>query len=127
MTAIGNVTLNSVVYSPRERQNSNGFVYVDKTSTYPAGQGELSFSGPTVRNGGSVKRVGFRLTFPSVATEASTCACPGSITAESVVTIYVDVDTRQSATELVDLCARIDSLVSTPLFTNAVKFQEGVW
>lgn len=127
MTAIGNVTLNSIVYYPQERNSSAGFVYVDRTSTFPAGQGELSFSGPVVKNGGSVKRVGFRLTFPSVATEATDCACPGTITANSTVTIYVDVDGRQSVTELTDLCARISSLVGTSLFTNAVKYGEGVW
>jgi len=127
MTAIGNVTLNSIVYSPVERNQSAGFIWRDRTSAYPAGQGDLSYSGAVPKNGGSVKRVGFRLAFPSVATEASECACPGVVTAESVVTIYVDVDTRQSLTELTDLLARISSLVETTVFTNAVKYQEGVW
>jgi hypothetical protein len=43
------------------------------------------------------------------------------------MTIYVDVDVRQSVTQLTDLCARIVSLVQTTVFQNAVKYQEGVY
>lgn len=127
MTAIGNVTLNSIVYSPVQRNQSAGFIWRDRTSAFPAGQGDLSYSGPGARNGGDVQRVGFRLAFPTVATEADACACPGTVTSESVVTIWVDVDTRQSVTQLTDLLARITSLVGSSVFTNAVKYQEGVW
>lgn len=126
MTTIGNVTLNSVVYYPQARSGSTGFTWVDRTSAYPAGQGALGFSG-AVDKGKSIKRVGFRLDMPTVATSSDSCACAGSIVSSNAVTIYVDVDTRSSLTERTDLVARIASLVGTAVFANAVENLEGIY
>lgn len=126
MTTIANVTLNSVIYSPSERQGTTGFIWTDRTGDYPNGWGQLNYSGP-VSKGGAVKRVGFKLTFPKVVTADSACGCDGDMANNSAVTIYVDVDTRQTSTQLADLLARIKSLVSTTVFENAVLTQEGVY
>lgn len=126
MTAIANVTLNSVIYYPAERQGTTGFIWTDRTGNYPSGWGQLNYSGP-VSKSGSIKRVGFKLTFPKVVTVDSACGCDGDLASNSAVTIYVDVDTRQTSTQLADLVARIQSLVSSSVFTNAVENQEGVY
>lgn len=128
MTAIADLTLNSVAYKPTSRVNSTGFLWTDRTSDYPSGQGEVSFSGPTAKDkAGRVKRVGFRLNMPAVASESDACACAGSIVNENIVTIYVDVDTASSLAQRTDLVARIASLVGSTPFVNAVKNLEGVY
>lgn len=128
MTAIADLALNSVVYKPSNRIGSTGFVWTDRTSAYPAGQGEVSFTGATPKDkAGRVKRVGFRLNMPAVASESDACACAGSLVNENIVTIYVDVDTASSLTQRTDLLARIASLVASTPFGNAVKNLEGVY
>lgn len=126
MTAIGNVTLNSVVYTPTSRNSATGFVWTDRTAAQSSGWGELTYTGSTPK-GQYLKRVGFKLTFPQVVTDDSACGCVGDLADLSSMTIYVDVDVRQSVTQLTDLCARIVSLVQTTVFQNAVKYQEGVY
>lgn len=127
MTSIANVTLNSVVYYPSARQGTLGFVWVDRTSAYPAGQGNLSMADITSRNSGNTKRVGFRLNLPAVSTTSDACACPGVLMSDLVATIYVDVDTASSLTSRTDFVARIADLVASSLFTNAVENLEGVY
>jgi hypothetical protein len=126
MTIIGNVTLNSVVYYPSARNQTTGFVWVDRTSGYPNGQGLLSYSGP-VSKGTNTKRVGFRLDLPTVATADDTCACAGDLVNSNGVTIYVDVDTRSSVAQRTDLVARITSLVASGVFVSAVENLDGVY
>lgn len=126
MTAIANITLNSVIYYPTARQGATGFIWTDRTGNYPSGWGQLNYSG-SVDKGSNIKRVGFKLTFPEVVTDDSACGCVGDLASNSAVTIYVDVDTRQSQTQLTDLVARIGSLVGTTLFSNAVLHQDGVY
>jgi len=127
MTAIGNVTLNTVVYYPTARQGSVGFVWIDRTSSYASGQGTLAYTGPTPK-GSTTKRVGFRLEMPIVSTEeGDACACPGTIMSDSIATIYVDVDLASSVANRTDLAARILSLVGSDVFKNAVINLDGVY
>lgn len=126
MTAIANVTLNSVVYYPSERSNTTGFIWVDRTSPYSSAQGALSYTGP-LSKGQYIKRVGFKLDFPQAVTADSACGCVGDLANDSSVTIYVDVDTRQTVAQLTDLVARIQSLVASSVFTNAVETLQGVY
>jgi len=127
MTAIGNVTLNTVVYYPSARTGDVGFVWIDRTSPYNAGQGTLSYTGPTSKSGGKTKRVGFRLELPIVSTETDACACPGMIMSDSIATIYVDVDTASATVDRTDLADRIKDLVSSTVFRNAVILLDGVY
>lgn len=124
MPSIGTVTLNSVVYYPSGKDGGGNFVWVDRTSAYSSGRSLLSQT-PFVTKNTNVKRVGFKLDFPTVETDPTVCACPGQPLADSVVTIYIDRDSRSSLTDLTELQARLVSLVSSAGFVAAVENGEG--
>lgn len=124
MPAIGTVTLNSIVYYPSGKDGSGNFIWVDRTSAYSGGQGQLSQT-PFVSKNTNVKRVGFKIDYPTVETDPTVCACPGQPLADSVVTIYIDRDSRSSVADLTELQARLSSLVSSAGFVAAIENGEG--
>lgn len=119
MSAQAAVTLNSVVYSPAGA-NGGSAKWVNRSAGYGAGFSELieKFQDPTSK--GTVVRIEFDLAIPVVATVDDACACAGSLLRTSTAHLSMWVPAASTSAERADFLARIQSLVSSTPFTNAV-------
>lgn len=113
-----NVTLNSVVYAPGGTNNGLS-TWTNRSAGFGSGFSNLTekFVQPTT---GDVVRITFSLAIPIVQAADSDCACAGTLLRTSSVQISVWVPVNSTDAERADLLARIQSLVSTTPFTDAV-------
>lgn len=126
MSAQANLTLNTKVYAPRG--NIGG---VSKWTL----AGDTSFNGASSSITESVRepqksgvsRIKFKLDLPKAAGTNSACACEGDLIATGLCNIEVVVPSSFSASERDDFRLRIQGLVASQIFTDAVKDLIGTW
>jgi len=118
MTQQANVTLNTVVYAPNG--TSNGVA----TWAYRGGGYGNSFTFLTEKmtqaNNSSVVRTEFKLTLPIVETVGTSTAAIGDLLRTSQVFITLLQPANSTAAERTDLKLRIQNLVASTPFTDAV-------
>lgn len=125
MPVQANITLNSVVYSPRGRDanGNSGWANTALSASHPRMITE-SIRGPG-QNG--VHRVMFKLVLPKVVGESDECGCVGDLKSTSIATIEVVIPSNFTLAEREDLAAQIQALVATTVFETAVEGLEGSW
>lgn len=125
MTAFANITLNTKVYGPNDIQAGIAR-WMERSAGSPVGFSPLTLSVGQNGNGSPSQKVVVKLRLPTVTTEESACGCPGELKRESFVNIEVAISKTSTQAERDDLLLRIQDLVSTTVFENAVKNLEFV-
>lgn len=114
------ITLNTKAY------NWAGFNTQQQSVWKYAGSGiPVDFSYLTNRTvsstGGKQSTVRWNLSVPHVATEATSCACPGGLLGTDYVRIEVQVRPGSTTSERADLLARIQGLVAHADFASSLN------
>lgn len=112
------ITLNGKVYNFAQFDQNGTSRFINSSSDTPSGFSPLTarVSGPTAK----AMKVKWRLAIPTVATEASSCSCPGAVLSTDYVTIECDLASNGSATSRADVLARITSLVGSTQFGASI-------
>ena len=124
MAAKATITLNDVVYYPGQDVSPGVSAWYDRpTGTNPA----QSILTQNVRNNGNGKQIRgeHKLTLPIATTEATFCACPGSVLRESYAQILAQVAKDATAAERADLLERIRDLVASDVFADTILYGLG--
>lgn len=118
MSQQANVTLNTVVYAPNGVNNGVA-VWANRSSGY--GTGFSFLTEKLSQNGKSgVVRMEFKLTVPIVETVGTAHDAVGTLLRTSTVFITCLVPENSTAAERTDLKLRIQNLVASTPFTDAV-------
>lgn len=109
------ITLNTKAYGFAGIANAVS-TYVERSGGIAAAFSNLSAS---LRFDTKVRGV-WKLDVPIVATEASSCACPGQVVKLSDVSINFRLDTKLTADERTDFALRVKDLVASPEFQASI-------
>lgn len=66
-------------------------------------------------------KVRWKLKLPTLAAEASACACPGDAIRENYADIVVSISAKSTAAERDDMAKQLKDLTATPEFQASVK------
>lgn len=125
MAAQSAITLNSVVYSPRGRDQNGvaSWQNTEASAAFPRAVTE-SVRGPS---SGGLHRVSFKLTLPQIIGASDECGCEGAQRSVAICNIDVAVPTAFSLAERQALRASITALAAHATFVAAVENLEGAW
>lgn len=115
-----NFTLNTKVYSGVGFNANNQSVYKYTGAGMPSGFSYLTASVKT-GTGTAASTVRYNLSVPHVATEASTCACPGTVISTDYVRIEVSVPSGSTLADRQNILLSIRDLVGTVAFKDSVE------
>lgn len=121
-----NIVLNTKTYSGRGLSNLIAS-WVNTASGLLAAFAQLTGSVRLPQGKDAKANIQWRLRVPIVATEASSCACPGSLVDE--IDAYIQVRVSQGVTDTVrtDFALQLKDLVATPEFQASItSFQQPV-
>lgn len=121
---MANIVLNGKTYTARGIVNSIS-QWVEESLGVVSGFSPLTGSvklGRTASKAQPAARsvVKWVINLPTVATEASACACPGDVLASSLADITLRIDPLATAADRADLLARVQGLVLKTEFTASV-------
>lgn len=124
MAQAANITLNSVVYSPR---GTTGGI---TTWSSPVGEhGERSLLTESVRGplDNNMYRGRIVLDMPEVREADSACGCAGSILGVAKANTTLDIPSTFSPAQRADFLARYRAFVASAYFADIVNNFEGAW
>lgn len=126
MSAQTNLTLNTKVYTPRGNIGGISKWALAGDSTFG---GAISSVTESVRDPSKngITRVKFKIDVPKAATADSACSCIGESIGTGICNIDVVIPTSFTAAEREDFALRIQGLVASQIFTDAVKDLTGTW
>lgn len=127
MGAQTNLVLNTKSYAPRGNISGVASWTLAGDSTFGGASSAVTESVRDPSSKGSVYRVKFKLDIPKAATGDSSCACTGEYVSEGICNIDVSVPRGFTAAEREDFCLRIQGLVASSVFTDAVKDLTSSW
>lgn len=127
MGAQANLVLNTKTYSPRGSTNGVSKWVLTGDTTFGGASSTATESVRDPSNDSAVTRVRFKLDVPKAASEDSACSCVGAITARGICNIDISIPLTFTAAERADYALRIQGLVASQLFTDAVKDLTGSW
>jgi hypothetical protein len=119
MSQQANVTLNTVVYAPSGTTNGVS-TWANRSGGYGGSFTYLTEKMQPVSPQSGLVRMEFKLTVPIVDTVGTACSCIGDVLRTSSVLITVWVPQNSTAAERTDLKLRIQNLVASTPFTDAV-------
>lgn len=125
MAAQASITLATRVYTPAGTLNGiSKWVY--RADTIFKGVSELTSSvrGPSKEG---VDRIRLKLLVPLVATEASACACPGSVMSSAIFNGEVVIPDAWSPAQRLEFKDRVVAAIASAMFASAVVDNEGAW
>lgn len=125
MATQASITLATRVYVPMGVANGIArWIYRGDAVFHGTSELTQSVKGPSKEG---VDRIRLKLAIPNVATEASACACPGSVKDSAFANLEVVVPDAWSDAQRLELHARIVDAAASAIFGQAVKFNEGAW
>lgn len=126
MSQQASVTLNSVVYNPSG--TNNGLTsWIDRSAGIAAGFSPLTEKFQLDQGPSHLTKLSFRLELPVVADSDTACACSGSLLGKNTVNVSVWIRDGAPESERTDLLTRIQDLVSSAPFTDAVGSLEATY
>ena len=117
------ITLNAKAYSFAGFNARSMSVYKYTGGGFPSSFSYLTskVDGEKKVNGNRQTRVDWRLSVPRVATEASSCACPGTVLGTDYLSVSADVSSITTGAERTDLWTRLRDLVASPEFKASIE------
>lgn len=126
MPVQSNLTLNSLSYLPRGKNNNIAkWALVGDTSFGGASSYVTESVADPSKDG--VTRIRFRIQVPKAAAEDSACACTGSILGTGLVDCSILVPANFTSAERTDFAARVQDLFASSVFQTAIANLEGSW
>lgn len=114
------ITLNTKAYEGVGFNAQGQTVFKNTTSSYPSGFSYLTNSVKT-GTGTASSVIRWNLSVPRVSTEASACACPGTVVGTEYTRIEVSFPSTCTAAERADEYLRILDLVKTLQFKATIE------
>lgn len=113
------ITLNSKVYNWAQFDPNGVSRYLETSSGVPTGYSNLTAK--VTVGSGKTQKVKWRLAIPTVATEASSCSCPGAVLSTDYIEVSAEVASNGALASRSDLLARLRSLVLTTQFASSIE------
>lgn len=120
MSTFAPLTLDGVVFSP---SNITGGVatWVDRTGGIPAAFAPITLQVRTPSQQAKNYRVVSKFVRPTIASEPSSCACPGDVQRQLIAEINVVIPPGSTLTEREEFLDQLQAFIASANFTGAVE------
>lgn len=126
MPAMGSLTLNTKVYTPRGTENGVASWALVGDTSFGGGLATVTESVRGPLSDGSY-RTRWTMTFDKLATADSPCACVGSTLGKTKVDVVVTSSQALTAAERQDVADRFQALTALSVFEVSIATPEGSW